>query len=479
MRRAATKLTTATKLTRRRLSMNVLRELAPDPPGLHLMSGSRPSTSRRHDAPLLDVPPLPPRASPPLQDAHSPPVVAPAPPVDANPLLESRLQQLVPGLRHANRRILIGGIRPDESAVLMNRNDYLRLTGHPAVAAAKANAMRSSSWDIGISLAAPDAPDRRRGFERRMAALLSAQDAVLTMSGAHSVRGVLEMVTGGGGAATAATTPIYADAMSWTARLGQLSGVSTFAHNDVDALHGLASGQPGVIVLDGVYNNGAVARVREVVGVAEATGSVLLVDETHSFGCAAGGLGVCDEAGVADRVHFRCVGLSKAFASRGGIVVGPQRALEAFRFVDGSLIGSTAPLEHEIVGYDATLDVLLSDTDGRRERLYANHARLKEGLLSLGYHDDVARSDRQILSVVTGDAARTIAFRDFCAARGVFGSVFCPPAAFEGRSYVRFTVHSAMSDADCSRFLAVMDEARALWSPPTTQGDALQSSFPV
>ena len=29
---------------------------------------------------------------------------------------------------------------------------------------------------------------------------------------------------------------------------------------------------------------------------------------------------------------------------------------------------------------------------------------------------------------------------------------------------MRFTVHSAMSDADCSRFLAVMDEARALWS---------------
>lgn len=344
----------------------------------------------------------------------------------------------------------------------MNRNDYLRLTGHPAVAAAKANAMRSSSWDIGISLAATgDAPDRRRGFEQRMASLLSAQDAVLTMSGAHSVRGVLEMVTGGAGAAT---MPIYADSMSWTARLGQLSGISTFPHNDVDALHGLASRQPGVVVLDGVYNNGAVARVREAVAVAEATGSVLLVDETHSFGCAAGGLGVCDEAGVADRVHFRCVGLSKAFASRGGIVVGPRRALEAFRFVDGALIGSTAPLEHEIVGYDATLDVLLSDTDGRRERLHANHAFLKEGLLALGYDDDAARSDRQILSVVTGDAARTIAFRDFCAARGAFGSVFCPPATREGRAYLRFTVNCGLSDEQCDRFLQVMEDGRAMLS---------------
>ena len=69
----------------------------------------------------------------------------------------------------------------------------------------------------------------------------------------------------------------------------------------------LAEEEPGVIVVDGVYGNGAVARVAEAADVAEATGSVLVVDETHSFGCAAGGLGVCEEAGVSHRVHFRTV----------------------------------------------------------------------------------------------------------------------------------------------------------------------------
>ena len=74
--------------------------------------------------------------------------------------------------------------------------------------------------------------------------------------------------------------------------------------------------------------------------------------------------------------------------------------------------------------------------------------------------DDVARSDRQILSVVTGGAERTRAFRDFCAARGVFGSVFCPPAAAEGRSYVRFTVNCGVSEEQCDRFLEVLEAAR-------------------
>ena len=81
---------------------------------------------------------------------------------------------------------------------------------------------------------------------------------------------------------------------------------------------------------------------------------------------------------MSHRVHFRTVGFSKAFASRGGIIIGPSRALEAFRFVDRQMIFSTAPLEHEIVGYATTLDVLLRD-DWRRDALNANHSRLKHG----------------------------------------------------------------------------------------------------
>jgi CAI-1 autoinducer synthase len=105
--------------------------------------------------------------------------------------------------------------------------------------------------------------------------------------------------------------------------------------------------------------------------------------------------------------------------------------------------------------------VLLRD-DWRRDALHANHRRLKEGLLGLGYVDDVARSERQILSVTTGDGPRTTAFRNFLAERGIFGSVFCPPATREGRAYLRFTVNSAVTDAQIDRFLETMEEARPI-----------------
>ena len=49
--------------------------------------------------------------------------------------------------------------------------------------------------------------------------------------------------------------------------------------------------------------------------------------------------------------------------------------------------------------------------------------------------------------------------------RGAPGS----PAAPEGRSFVRFTVHCAMSDAQCEHFLEVMEAARRVL------GDALHA----
>lgn len=163
------------------------------------------------------------------------------------PLLEARVQELVPGIdergMHENRLLLFGGAKPAADAVLLRSNDYLQLGGHDEIAAAKAEALlheapgctsrRSNlasallspeaaarspvdycSWDADCSSGARptpgplserrarvftlDEPDRHRAFERRMASLLGAQDAVLTMAltrgatmcpAAHSVPG--------------------------------------------------------------------------------------------------------------------------------------------------------------------------------------------------------------------------------------------------------------------------------------------------
>jgi len=375
-----------------------------------------------------------------------------------NPLIESRVSELAPGInkcgKHVNRMLLGGGTEPQKGdAVMMRSNDYLCLTGHPQIGAAKAEAMLNDGSEARARIFSHSNMDRHRTLELRLAAQLFAEDAVLTMSGHHASFGLLKALCG-------PMTPIYSDRRSWTtASLRYKLHSTPFAHNDMAALLQLTSEEPGLIVVDALYGDGSIAPLQQVVEIAEETGSVLVVDETHSFGCCPNGLGLCEELGLSERVHFRTIGFSKALASRGGVIAGPARFLEAFRFSDPQMIFSTAPKEYEVVGFDATLDVLASE-QWRRDRLMANHATLKEGLLSLGYRDDVISSDRQIISVVTGSAERTMAFRDACSERGVFGSVFCPPAAQPGRCFMRFSVHSGLSRKDMTHFLETLEKVK-------------------
>ncbi|MEO1000439.1 MAG: aminotransferase class I/II-fold pyridoxal phosphate-dependent enzyme, partial [Pseudomonadota bacterium] len=212
--------------------------------------------------------------------------------------------------------------------------------------------------------------------------------------------------------------------------------------------------------VDALYStDGSIAPLADLVTLAEATGSALIVDETHSFGCAAEGRGLCEELGLSERVHFRTVGLSKAMAARGGIVAGTAEAMEFLRYEARPMIFSTAVLGYEVAGFSATLDVM-RDEPWRRERLHANHAALKAGLLALGY--EVSESGRQIIAIETGSDAATIRFRDALTAAGLFGSVFCAPATPVDRALLRFTVNAMLSPAEVRRALAILATARPL-----------------
>ena len=154
----------------------------------------------------------------------------------SHPLLEARVQELVPGIdergMHANRPLIFGNTaEPAHDAVLMWSNDYLQLNGHPDVAAAKAEAlMNARTSGRRLTNTHEGAGDAHRAFERRVASLLGAQDAVLTMSGSHAVRGLLETICG-------ARTPIYADGRSWAAgALRHAPNLVPFAHNSVAEL---------------------------------------------------------------------------------------------------------------------------------------------------------------------------------------------------------------------------------------------------
>ena len=350
------------------------------------------------------------------------------------------------------------GRTPRPGDIKVRSNDYLCLAGHPHVIESEIAALRAGGHGDAVSRVwVHHERDITREFEQRVAALMQAEDCVLCSSGYTANVGLIQSFA-------TRDAPVYLD---MKAHISLHEGVVSagarpvlFRHNDPQSLErALAQGGPGLVCVDALYStDGDLAPLAELVEICERNGAALIVDETHSFGAQGpDGAGLVVAAGLADRVHFRTVGLSKAVASRGGLVVSSRRNVEYFRYEALPAIFSTSVMQHEVAGFDAVLDVFRGE-DWRREKLHANHAYLKQGLDALGY--DVSASKTQIIALEPGDIRQTTTLRDALEKRGVFGAIFFPPATPEKRCLIRFTVNCGLSRRELDRIIEVCDEIR-------------------
>lgn len=350
------------------------------------------------------------------------------------------------------------GRAPRPGDIKVRSNDYLCLAGHPHVIESEIAALRAGGHGDAVSRVwIHHERDVTGEFEQRVARLMLAEDCVLCSSGYTANVGLIQSFA-------MRDAPVYLD---MKAHISLHEGVVSagaravlFRHNDPQSLDkALAQSGPGLVCVDALYStDGDIAPLAELVEVCERHGAALVVDETHSFGAQGPeGAGLVVALGLADRVHFRTVGLSKAVASRGGLVVASRRNIEYFRYEALPAIFSTSVMQHEVAGFDAVLDVFQTEY-WRRDKLHANHAYLKEGLDALGYN--VAASKAQIIALEPGDIRQTTQLRDALEKRGVFGAIFFPPATPEKRCLIRFTVNCGLSRQDLDRIIGVCDEIR-------------------
>lgn len=237
---------------------------------------------------------------------------------------------------------------------------------------------------------------------------------------------------------------------------------------------------PGVVVVDAVYSTtGSLCRLPEIVDVAEAHRSMIVVDESHSLGThGPQGAGLCAAHGVAQRVHFITASLAKAFAGRAGYFTVPAGLREYALTESFPNIFSSCLLPHEVAGLAATLQVVIR-ANLQRERLWGHVRRLRRELTELGYP---LEGSEQILALEAGSEPEVIGLRDALEQGGVFGSIFCAPATSRKRALVRLTVGAALTDGEVER---VIEVARAIaprvkpWRWPAARRAAMRSAAPA
>jgi 8-amino-7-oxononanoate synthase len=204
-----------------------------------------------------------------------------------------------------------------------------------------------------------------------------------------------------------------------------------------------------LIVTDSVFSmDGTIAPLADLADAAERFGAWLMVDEAHATGCFDGGGGVVQREGLEDRVQVQFGTCSKALASQGGYVAGSSELIEFLANEARSFVFSTGLAPSAAAAAGEALH--LARTTDRRERLWRNVERLREGLEDVGYE---IGGETHILPVHVGDRDDALALGDGLRERGVVAPAIRPPTVPEGTSRIRVAPMATHSAEDLERCL--------------------------
>ena len=365
-----------------------------------------------------------------------------------------RLEQRLDAVRAAGRwrslRPLEGRLPevrlPDgRSVVAFASNDYLGLGGHPAVAAAAADAL--ARWGAGAGASRLVVGDRpvHHDLEDELAAWKGTEAATLLPTGYQANLAVLTAL------ADAPDVLVVSDELNHAsiidgARLAR-GRVAVARHADVGHVAELLAGHhgPALVVTDAVFSmDGDEAPVEDLVRTCAAHGALLVLDEAHAV------LGPSVDvaaAAAAGCTVVRVGTLSKALGVVGGFVAAPRSVVDLLLNVARPLIFTTAPAPPDAAAALAALRVVRSADGVRRV------ARLRD-------HVDVVAPGHPspIVPVVLGSEAAALAAAEALLEAGLLVPAIRPPTVPPGTSRLRVALSAAHSDEQVERLAKALTD---------------------
>jgi 8-amino-7-oxononanoate synthase len=317
-------------------------------------------------------------------------------------------------------------------------NDYLGLSGHPAVVAAAHAALDRWGAGAGASRLVTGSRPVHSDLEAALADWKGEEAALLFPTGYAANLGVLSTF-GGEGARILSDERNHASIVDGC-RLARAE-VAVYRHADVEHVAALlsADSHPALVVTDTVFSmDGDVAPVDELAAVCASRGALLVVDEAHTV------LGPHPALDGVD--HLRVGTLSKALGAAGGFVAGSRVMVQLLVNRARPAIFSTASPPAVAAAALAALGVLRSDEGtALLERLRAHVDRVAPGQPS------------PIVPVVLGSEDRAVAASAALLERGLLVPAIRPPTVAPGTSRLRVTLSAAHTDDQVTSLVAALD----------------------
>ena len=333
-------------------------------------------------------------------------------------------------------------------------NNYLGLSSHPRVVAAAHAGLEKRGYGMSSVRFICGTQDIHRDLERRLTAFLGTEETLLFSSCLDANAGVFEALFGEKDVLVADRL-VHASIVDGM-RLSKAM-TDTYKHSDMGHLEEKllehADKRFRVVITDGVFSmDGDLAKLDEIVALAEKHGALTFVDDSHATGfIGKTGRGTPEHFDVLGRVDLITTTFGKALGgASGGCVSGRKELVDMCRQRARPYLFSNTLASVIVSGTLEVLD-LVSETTERRDRLEENTRFWRKGLVEAGF--DVKAGESPIVPVMLYDArlAQDVA-RDLFA-EGVYVVGFFFPVVAKGQARIRTQLSAAHTREHLERAL--------------------------
>jgi len=343
-----------------------------------------------------------------------------------------------------------------KEVINMSSNNYLGLSTNEAMKEAAKDAIDAYGVGSGAVRTIIGNMDIHEKLEEKLAEFKREEAVMVFQSGFNCNAGAIQAITDRGDL-------IVSDELNHASiidgvRLSR-ADKALFKHSDMKDLKRVLEEKREdynncLIITDGVFSmDGDLAKLPEIVELAEAYNCMTYVDDAHGSGVLGeNGRGTVDHFNLHGRIDFTIGTLSKAIGVIGGYVAGSQ-VMKDWLINRGRPILFSTSLPPAVVAAATKSVELLMESSEYTDKLWSNARFFKEKIGKLGFN--TGKSETPITPVIIGDEAKSLEFSKKLFDNGVFVSPIIFPTVAKGTGRVRCMISAAHSEADLEKAVKV------------------------
>ncbi len=334
-------------------------------------------------------------------------------------------------------------------------NNYLGLSSHPKVLEAAKKTVDERGYGLSSVRFICGTQDIHRTLEKKISEFLGTEDTILYAACFDANGGVFEPLLNKEDA-------IISDELNHASIIDGVRLCKAqryrYKNNDMadleEKLKAAQDARTRMIVTDGTFSmDGVVAKLDEIVNLAEQYDAVVMVDDSHSTGfMGKTGRGTHEYRNVVGKIDIITSTLGKAMGgASGGFTSGNKEIIDMLRQRSRPYLFSNTLAPSVVGGSIAVLD-LLSETTALRDKLAANTKYFREKMTAAGF--DIKAGEHPIVPVMLHDAVLSQKMSERLLEEGIYVIGFFYPVVPKGQARIRVQVSAAHEQEHLDKAIA-------------------------